>query len=184
MTPVSRIYWGGGVTKGALRRCLEGAYRGKVLRRQKHPFECTLSKNLNFEMRKLLAGSYSTPPFLEIPPFSMKHPHDNFSLQNVNWHPSKCKLAPSKKGLAIPNLQLLRRIAKKSPLLHTYFGACQFALRRLQLSWGCFIERGENPQKGGTLAAAQLQLDERLLLKACGSKLPPPSAEKKQTHVI
>ena len=40
-------------------------------------------------------------------PFSIKQPQDNFGLQNVNWHPPKCKLTPSKKGLATSNLQFL-----------------------------------------------------------------------------
>ena len=34
-----------------------------------------------------------------IPPFSKKHPQDNFSLQNLNWHPPKCELAPPKNGI-------------------------------------------------------------------------------------
>ena len=79
-------------------------------------------------------------------PFSIKHPQDNFSLQNVNWHPPKCKLTPSKKGLATSNLQFLYRNTQKSPLANLYFGGRQFAFWRLKLSWGCFIERGD-PQK-------------------------------------
>ena len=34
---------------------------------------------------------------LGFPPFSIKHTQDNFGLHNVNWHPPKCKSAPSKK---------------------------------------------------------------------------------------
>ena len=36
-----------------------------------------------------------------------------------------------------------------------YFGGRQFAFWRLKLSWGCFLEKGGPPQKGGTLASAQ-----------------------------
>ena len=80
-------------------------------------------------------------------PFSIKHPQDNFGLQNVNWHPPKCKLTPSKKGLATSNLQFLYRTTQKSPLDNLYFGGRQFAFWRLKLSWGGFIEKG-GPQKG------------------------------------
>ena len=88
-------------------------------------------------------------------PLSIKHPQDNFSLQNVNWHPPKCKSAPSKKGLATSNLQFLYRTTQKSPLPNLHFGGCQFAVWRLKLSWGCFIEKGGTLKKVGTLAFPQ-----------------------------
>ena len=55
------------------------------------------------------------------PPFSIKHPQDKFSLRNVNWHPPKCKSAPSNKGLATSNLQLLYRTTQKSLLSNLHF---------------------------------------------------------------
>ena len=41
---------------------------------------------------------------LGVPPFSRKHPQDNFSLPNVNWHRPKCNFEPSQKGLATSNM--------------------------------------------------------------------------------
>ena len=99
-----------------------------------------------------IAGSQSTTLFGDHP-FFIKHPQDNFSLQNVNWRPPNRKLTPSKKGLATSNLQFLYRNTQKSPLANLYFGGRQFALWRLKLSWGCFIEKGGPPksfiEKGG-----------------------------------
>ena len=43
----------------------------------------------------LVTGTQSTTLFGDHP-FSIKHPQDNFGLQNVNWHPPKCKSTPSK----------------------------------------------------------------------------------------
>ena len=90
---------------------------------------------------EIFAGIQSTTPFGDHP-FSIKHPQDNFGLQNVNWHPPKCKFTPSKKGLATSNLQFLYRNTQKSPLDSLYFGGRQFAFWRLRLSWGGFIEKG------------------------------------------
>ena len=80
-------------------------------------------------------------------PFSIKHPQDNFGLQNVNWHPPKCKLTPSKKGLATSNLQFLYRNTQKSPLDSLYFGGRQFAFWRLKLSWGGLQRKGVTPER-------------------------------------
>ena len=38
-----------------------------------------------------IGGNPKYPPFWG-PPISLKHPQDNFSLQNANWHPPKCTL--------------------------------------------------------------------------------------------
>ena len=38
-------------------------------------------------------GEAKVPPFLGVPPFSIKYPQDNFSLQNANWRPPKYNLA-------------------------------------------------------------------------------------------
>ena len=59
-------------------------------------------------------GTQSTNLF-GFPSFSIKHPQDNFSLQNVNWHPPKCKSAPSKKGLATSNLQFCIELHRNHP---------------------------------------------------------------------
>ena len=80
-------------------------------------------------------------------PFSIKHPQDNFGLQNVNWRPPKCKLTPSKKGLATSNLQFLYRNTQKSPLDNLYFGGRQLHFWGLKLSWGRFIEKGGPPKR-------------------------------------
>ena len=103
-----------------------------------------------------IAGIQSTTLFGDHP-FSIKHPQDNFGLQNVNWHPPKCKLTPSKKGLTTSNLQVLYRNTQKSPLDNLYFGGRQFAFWRLKLSWGGggLYRKGGTPQKGGTLAFPQ-----------------------------
>ena len=81
----------------------------------------------------LVRGTQSTNLF-GFPPFSTKHPQDNFSLQNVNWHPPKGKSA-------ISNLRFLCRTTQKSPLPNLDFGGFLFAFWRLKLSWG-------DPQKG------------------------------------
>ena len=91
-------------------------------------------------------GNPKYHPFWGSPLF-YKAPQDNFGLQNVNWHPPKCKLTPSKKGLATSNLQFLYRNTQKSPLDNLYFGGRQFAFWRLKLSWGGFIEKGGPPKR-------------------------------------
>ena len=63
------------------------------------------------------------------------------------FQPPECKLAPSKKGLAASNLQLLSRTTQKSPLPNLQFRGCQFAFWRLKLSWGCLIEKGGPPKR-------------------------------------
>ena len=87
------------------------------------------------------AGTQSTTLFGDHP-FSIKHPQDNFGLQNLNWHPPKCKLTPSKTGLATSNLQFLYRSTQKPPLDTLYFGGRQLTFWWLKLSWGGFIEKG------------------------------------------
>ena len=78
------------------------------------------------------------------PPFLQSTPKTIDTLQNVNWYPPKCKLAPS-------NLQFLSRISQKSPLPNINFGGCQFEFRRQKLYWGCFIEKVGPPEGGGYL---------------------------------
>ena len=39
--------------------------------------------------RPCLPPPPTPPPLFGDPPFSIKHPQENFSLQNVNWHPPK-----------------------------------------------------------------------------------------------
>ena len=96
-------------------------------------------------------GNLKVPPFWGITPFFTKHPQDNFGLQNVNWHPPKCKLTPS-------NLQVLYRNTQKSPLGNFNFGGRQFAFWRLKLSWGgLYINRG-TPKKGVTFSFSPLSL--------------------------
>ena len=90
-------------------------------------------------MVEIIAENQSTTLFGDHP-FSIKHPQDNFSLQNVNWHPPKCKLATS-------NLQFLYRNTQKSPLANLCVGGRQFAFWRLKLSWGCFIEKRGPPKR-------------------------------------
>ena len=63
------------------------------------------------------------------------------------FQPPKCKLAPSKKGLATSNLRILYRTTQKSPLPNLHFGGCQFAFWSLKLSWGCFIEKAGPPKR-------------------------------------
>ena len=46
-----------------------------------------------------------------VSPLSIK----NLSLQNVNWHPPKCKSVPSKKGLVTSNLQLCIELHRNHP---------------------------------------------------------------------
>ena len=46
--------------------------------------------------KPLYRGKLKYPPFGNHP-FSIKHPQENFSLQNVNWHPPTCKLPPSQR---------------------------------------------------------------------------------------
>ena len=77
---------------------------------------------------------------------------DSFSLQNVNWHPPKYKLAPCKLQVGTSNLQFVYRNTQISPLPNLHFGGCQLALWRLKLSWGYFVERG-GPPKGGSLGS-------------------------------
>ena len=50
-------------------------------------------------------------------------------------------------GLATSNLQFLYRTKQKSPLPNLDVGGRRSAFWRLNLSWGCFIEKGET-QKG------------------------------------
>ena len=45
-------------------------------------------------------------------------------------------------GLATSNLQFLYRNTQKSPLANLCFGGRQFVFWRLNLSWGCFFEKG------------------------------------------
>ena len=57
------------------------------------------SANGFFRSLGLLVGeTQSTNLFGGPPPFSIKHPQDNFSLQNANWHPPKCKLGLYREG--------------------------------------------------------------------------------------
>ena len=65
-----------------------------------------------------LAGSQSTTLFGDHP-FSTKHPQDNFGLQNVSWHPPKCKLTPSKKGLATSDLQFCIELFRGAVFHHS-----------------------------------------------------------------
>ena len=76
--------------------------------------------------RKLndLAGAQSTP-LLGVPPPSIKHPQDNFNLQN-------------EKGLATSNLQVFfLNHRNRFPLPSLRFGGCQFAFRRVSI---CILE--------------------------------------------
>ena len=74
-------------------------------------------------------------------PFYIKHPQDNFSLQNVNRHLPKCKLATS-------NLQLFYRNRQKSPHATLHFGGRHFAFWRLKIALGVLYRKGGDPQKG------------------------------------
>ena len=66
-------------------------------------------------------------------PFSIKHPQDNFSLQNANWHTPKRKLTPS-------NLQVLvLKYTEVSPRQFVFWRA-SICIWRLNLSWECFIQ--------------------------------------------
>ena len=80
------------------------------------------------------------------PPFSIKHPQDNFSLQNASWHPPKCKL---KRGDVCVVLNKTCRLEVGNSFLEgadLHFGGCQFTFWRLKSSLGCFIEKGETPK--------------------------------------
>ena len=94
-----------------------------------------------------IAGSQSTTLFGDHP-FSIKHPQDNFSLQNTFGHPPKCKLTPSKEGLATSNLQLLHRNTQTSPLANLYVGGRQFAFLEAEIVLGVlYRKKGGTPKK-------------------------------------
>ena len=99
-----------------------------------------------------IAGIQSTTLFGDHP-FSIKHPQDNFGLQNVNWHPPKCKLTPSKKGLATSNLQFLYRNSQKSPLDNLYLEGANLHFGGWNCLGGGLYRKGGTPKKGGTLAS-------------------------------
>ena len=115
-----------------LRSCLQNA-------------SATAHSNCRYVMLKM--GRSQSTTFFGDHPFSIKHPQDNISLQNVNWHPPKCKLTPSKKGLATANLQALCRNTQKSLLANLHSGGREFAFWRLKLSWGCCMEKGGPPKR-------------------------------------
>ena len=92
-------------------------------------------------------GEDKVPPFLGSPPFSIKHPQDNFSLQNANRHPPKYKLA---RGDICVFLYKNCRLEVANPFLegvNWHFGGWQFTCWRLKLSWGCFPEKGWSPKR-------------------------------------
>ena len=88
-------------------------------------------------------------------PFSIKHPQDNFGLQNVNWHPPKCKLTPSKEGLATSNLQFFYRNTQKSPLPNFTFWRVSICILEAEIVLGVLYRKGWTPKKVGTLGFPQ-----------------------------
>ena len=96
---------------------------------------------------KITLGRSQSTTLFGGPPFSIKHPQDNFSLQNANWRPPKCKLA---RGDFCVFLYKNCRLEVANPFLegvNLHFGGCQFTFWRLKLSWGCFIEKGWYPKR-------------------------------------
>ena len=94
-----------------------------------------------------LVGEIQSTNLLGGPPFSIKHTQDNFSLQNANRHPPKCKL---ERGDFCVVLYKNCRLEVANPFLegpNLHFGGWQFTFWRLKLSWGCFIEKGGNPKR-------------------------------------
>ena len=86
------------------------------------------------------------PTFLCSPPFAIKHPQDNFSLQNVNWHPPRRKSEPLKRDW-------------RPPIWHSVWNytTAIYILEGANLRFGgwndlgvALLKRG-TPQRGGTL---------------------------------
>ena len=86
-------------------------------------------------------------PLFWVSQFSVKHPQDNFSLQNA-------KLTPSK--IYIGEGRFLRDSIQKMQVgdHQSLFGGCHFTFWRvpilfwrLKLSWGRFTETGVNPTR-------------------------------------
>ena len=87
------------------------------------------------------------PPLYGRPPFSLRHPQDNFSLQDVNSHPPTRDWRPPICNFCIES----HRHPPPGVLPNLHFGGCQFALWRLKLSRGCLMEKGGSPKKGANL---------------------------------
>ena len=88
-------------------------------------------------------------------PFSIKHPQDNFSLQNVNWHPPKCKLTPSKKGIGdLQSAVFVYKYTEISPRQFTFWRA-SICILEAEIFLGVLCRKGGTPKKGGTLASPQ-----------------------------
>ena len=99
-------------------------------------------------------GNPKYRPFWGSPLFYKAPPQDNFGLQNVNWHPPKCKLTPSKKGLATSNLQFLYRNIQNLPSTICIWRA-SICILEAEIVLAGLSREGGTPKKGGTLASPQ-----------------------------
>ena len=93
------------------------------------------------------AGTQSTTLFVGDHPFSVKHPQDNFSLQNANWRPPKCKSTPSKKGLATSNLQCWYRNTQEISPPQFTFWRLSICILEAEIVLGVLYRKG-GPPKG------------------------------------
>ena len=86
-----------------------------------------------------------------VSPVSIKHPHDNFNLRNVNWRPPKCKLAPSK--LRIGDLQSAVFVSSYTEITPSQFTFWRVSICTLEaeIVLGVLYRKGETPKKVGTL---------------------------------
>ena len=90
-------------------------------------------------------GTQSTNLF-GFPPFSIKHPQDNFSLQNVNRHPPKCKMAPP------PICSFCIELHTNHPPSITFWRAL-ICILEAKILLGVLSRKGGAPKKVGTLAS-------------------------------
>ena len=90
---------------------------------------------LSWVLRLRFWGEAKVPPFLGAPAFSIKAPPRQFQ-------PPECKLTPSKTQIGEGRFLCICKQKRQS-----LFGGCQFPFWRLNLSWGCFIEKGGSPKR-------------------------------------
>ena len=95
-------------------------------------------------------GEAKVPPFLGVPPLSIKHPQDNVSLQNAKSRPPICKLA------RVISVNLYTKTADwRSPIYilegaDLHFGGCQFYILEADIVLGVVYRKGVIPKKCGT----------------------------------